>query len=54
MSEKETPWNAQKSVRKVEIGWLNFCDGKFLQVRTKKDGGTRKICVKGQLQKRAN
>ena len=28
-----------------EIGWLNFRDGKFLHMKAKKWGGTRKICV---------
>lgn len=58
LSEKEPLKNAQKNVRKVEIGWMHFHDGKFLQVRTKKGGGTRKIsvskdCKKDELIERA-
>ncbi|CAM4735478.1 unnamed protein product [Leuciscus chuanchicus] len=37
--------NAQKSMRNIEMGWMHFREGKFIQVRTKKGGGTRKICV---------
>ena len=54
LSEKLPCQNAQKKERKIEIGWLNFRDGKFLQMRAKKGGGTRKIsvsknCCKDQL-----
>ncbi|KAG9273844.1 hypothetical protein AMEX_G10611 [Astyanax mexicanus] len=55
VSEREpSARNAQKNVRKVEIGWMHFREGKFLQVRTKKGGGTRKIsvskdCTKSEL-----
>ena len=51
VSENVTIRNAQKSMRKVEIGWLNSRDGKFFQVRTKKGGGTRKIDVSKDCRK---
>ena len=50
-SDQEAPRNAQKNVRKVELGWLHFRDGKFLQVRTKKGGGTRKVSVSKNCRK---
>ncbi|XP_051807109.1 uncharacterized protein LOC127534860 [Acanthochromis polyacanthus] len=50
-SEQEPPRNAQKNVRKVEIGWMHFREGKFLQVRTKKGGGTRKISISKNCKK---
>lgn len=37
--------NAQKNNRKIELGWLNSREGEFVQVRTKKGGGTRKEIV---------
>lgn len=37
--------NAQKTIRKIELGWLLFDDSKecFTQVRARRGGGTRKI-----------
>ncbi|XDV50949.1 hypothetical protein PO909_019913 [Leuciscus waleckii] len=43
--EKRRSKNAQKSMRNIEMGWMHFREGKCIQVRTKKGGGTRKICV---------
>lgn len=40
-----TPKNAQKTQRKIEIGWMNFRVGGFLQMRAKQGGGTRKESV---------
>nr|XP_020470855.1 uncharacterized protein LOC109968716 [Monopterus albus] len=37
--------NAQKNQRKIELGWMHFREGEFVQVRTKKGGGTRKESV---------
>lgn len=39
--------NARKTMRKVELGWMNYDDtcGIFKQVRTKRGGGTRRIDV---------
>ncbi|XP_047230699.1 uncharacterized protein LOC124873782 isoform X2 [Girardinichthys multiradiatus] len=51
VSENVSIRNAQKSIQKVEIGWLNSRDGKFFQVRTKKGGGTRKIDVSKDCRK---
>ncbi|XP_035988972.1 uncharacterized protein LOC110368217 isoform X1 [Fundulus heteroclitus] len=51
VAENETVKNAQKNVRKVELGWLNFRDGKYSQVRTKKGGGTRKVAVSKDCRK---
>lgn len=46
--EHQTPTrNAQKSQRKIELGWMNYRKVEFVQVRTKKGGGTRKECLKG-------
>ncbi|XP_041938181.1 uncharacterized protein LOC121699809 [Alosa sapidissima] len=45
LSEKVPSRNAQKSERKIEMGWLIFRKEQFFQVRAKKGGGTRKICV---------
>ena len=39
------PKNAQKNRRKIEMGWMHFREEEFVQVRTKKGGGTRKECV---------
>lgn len=44
--------NAQKSVQKIEVGWMHVREGKFTQVRTKKGGGTRKICVSKDCRKK--
>ncbi|XP_032427069.1 uncharacterized protein LOC116725248 isoform X1 [Xiphophorus hellerii] len=51
ISENVSIRNAQKTVRKVEIGWMNSRDGELLQVRTKKGGGTRKIDVSKDCRK---
>ncbi|XP_062324007.1 uncharacterized protein LOC134025139 [Osmerus eperlanus] len=48
VSEKDyqtPPKNAQKNHRKIEIGWMHFREVGFMQVRTKKGGGTRKESV---------
>ncbi|XP_073683553.1 uncharacterized protein [Garra rufa] len=50
--EKRMSKNAQKSMRKIEMGWMHFREGKFTQVRTKKGGGTRKICVSKDCRKK--
>ncbi|KAK1897462.1 CRISPR-associated endoribonuclease Cse3 [Dissostichus eleginoides] len=42
---KNAQKNAQKNQRKIEIGWVHFREGEFVQVRTKKGGGTRKESV---------
>ncbi|XP_048040617.1 uncharacterized protein LOC125264845 [Megalobrama amblycephala] len=44
--------NGQKSMRKIEMGWMHFREGKFTQVRTKKGGGTRKISVSKDCRKK--
>ncbi|XP_062399900.1 uncharacterized protein LOC134089473 [Sardina pilchardus] len=51
LSEKVPSRNAKKTERKIEIGWLNFREERFLQVRAKKGGGTRKICVSKDCRK---
>lgn len=35
----------RKKQRKIEMGWMHFREGEFVQVRTKKGGGTRKESV---------
>ncbi|XP_030285511.1 uncharacterized protein LOC115588979 [Sparus aurata] len=37
--------NAQKNQRKIELRWMHFREGEFVQVRTKIGGGTRKESV---------
>ena len=37
--------SAVKKTRKIEIGWLNFVENDYRQVRTKSGGGTRQIIV---------
>ncbi|KAL2079591.1 hypothetical protein ACEWY4_025335 [Coilia grayii] len=46
-SERNPPKKTRKTMRKVELGWMNYDerDGIFKQVRTKRGGGTRKIDV---------
>lgn len=48
---KPSTSNAEKSKRKVELGWLHFREEGFVQVRTKKGGGTRKINVQKDTKK---
>lgn len=36
---------SQRTVRKVEIGWMNYDGQGFVQMRAKKGGGTRKLSV---------
>lgn len=43
--------NAHKNERKIELGWLHFRQGEFVQVRTKKGGGTRKLSVQKDSKK---
>nr|XP_020497099.1 uncharacterized protein LOC109989612 [Labrus bergylta] len=45
------PNNAQKNQRKIEIGWMHFRERGFVQVRTKKGGGTRKKSVSKESKK---
>ncbi|XP_029994612.1 uncharacterized protein LOC115422417 [Sphaeramia orbicularis] len=35
--------NGEKTSRKIESGWLNFCNGSYQQVRTRHGGGTRHV-----------
>ncbi|XP_069045208.1 uncharacterized protein [Lepisosteus oculatus] len=46
--------NTQRKVRKVELGWMLYDEGKggFIQVRTKKGGGTRKLSVSKDWKKK--
>lgn len=44
--------NALKSMRKIEIGWMHFREGKFTQVRSKKGGGTKKVTVSKECRKK--
>ncbi|XP_048010925.1 uncharacterized protein LOC125244747 isoform X2 [Megalobrama amblycephala] len=44
--------NALKSMRKIEIGWMHFREGKFTQVRSKRGGGTRKVTVSKDWRKK--
>ncbi|KAF6729949.1 hypothetical protein FQA47_008711 [Oryzias melastigma] len=37
--------HASKETRRMEMGWLNFSDGNYHQVRAKHGGGTRHLCV---------
>jgi hypothetical protein len=37
--------NAKKSTRKIELGWLNFDNNSYKQVKTANGGGTRKIDI---------
>ncbi|KAF5903560.1 uncharacterized protein DAT39_006712 [Clarias magur] len=37
--------NAEKTARKIEIGWLHFCSNGYQQVRTRNGGGTKRITV---------
>ncbi len=37
--------NSQRTVRKVEIGWMHYDGQGFVQMRAKKGGGTRKLSV---------
>lgn len=37
---------ATKSTRMIDIGWLNFENGRLIQVRVKQGGGTRKISIR--------
>ncbi len=36
---------SQRTVRKVEIGWMHYDGQGFVQMRAKKGGGTRKLSV---------
>lgn len=38
--------NAEKKTRKVELGWMNYQDSMYKQVRMAAGGGTREIIVK--------
>ncbi|XP_056283226.1 uncharacterized protein LOC130201972 [Pseudoliparis swirei] len=46
--------NALKTMRKIEIGWMHYDDEKevFKQVRARRGGGTRKVDVSKDAQKR--
>lgn len=41
--------NASKGARRLEMGWLNFQNGEYHQVRTKHGGGTRHLAVDKQF-----
>lgn len=38
--------NAESKTRKIELGWMNYQDSSYKQVRRPKGGGTREIVVK--------
>lgn len=45
--------NAERSTRKIEIGWMNYHNGVFKQVRRQTGGGTREVIVgKGETMKK--
>lgn len=38
--------NAESKTRKIELGWMNYQDSSYKQVRRPKGGGTQEIVVK--------
>lgn len=52
-SQQHTAKNAQKTMRKVELGWMNYDTENevFKQVRTRRGGGTRKVDVSKESKK---
>ncbi|KAG5864502.1 hypothetical protein JTB14_020050 [Gonioctena quinquepunctata] len=43
---------AMKMTRMVDIGWLNFENGRLIQVRAKQGGGTRKVSLERNSNKK--
>lgn len=52
-SKQQTTKNAQKTMRKVELGWMNYDTENeiYKQVRTRRGGGTRKVDVSKESKK---